>query len=165
MPLNVTVQVLVPVHAPVQAVKTEPGPGVACRLTDVPEPNDAVQALVGQLMPAGTLTTEPVPVPDRVTPTGISRAKLATIALSEFISKAQVFVPVHWAALQPANTDPGSATAVSVTVVPELTCAEHVAPQLIAAGLLVTVPVPLPALATESVTGCGGGGAKFAVTA
>ena len=152
-------------HAPVQPVKTEAGPGVASRLTDVPEPKDATQAFVGQLMPAGMLTTEPVPVPDSVTPTGINRAKFATMALSEFISTAQVFVPEHCAALQPANTDPGSATAVSVTVVPKSTIVEQVAPQLIPPGLLVTVPVPLPALATESVTGCGGGGAKFAVTA
>ena len=116
--LNVTAQVLVPVHAPVQPAKTEPGTGVASRLTDVPDPKDAVQAFVGQLMPAGTLTTDPVPVPDIVTPNGISRAKFAMIALSEFISKVQVPVPAHWAALQPANTDPGSATAVRTKVVP-----------------------------------------------
>src|SRR6185295_17478497 len=39
--------------------------------------------------------------------------------------------------------------------------AEHVVPQLIAAGVLVTVPAPLPPLVTVSAKGCR---PKFAVT-
>jgi len=69
----------------------------------------------------------------------------------------QVASPVH-APLQPekAPLDPG--VSVSVT---SLFCgkvAEHVVGQLIPAGLLVTVPVPVPATVTEMVTPPGGGG-------
>ena len=40
--------------------------------------------------------------------------------------------------------------AVNVTTVPELYGAEHVAPQLIPVGLLVTVPDPVPGLITDN---------------
>jgi hypothetical protein len=43
-----------------------------------------------------------------------------------------------------------AADAVSVTLEPTLKLALHVLPQLIPAGLLVTVPLPLPDLDTES---------------
>jgi hypothetical protein len=54
--------------------------------------------------------------------------------------------PVH-----PANVEPDDGDAVSATPVPEAKDALHVAPQLIPAGLLVTVPLPLPALLIVSV--------------
>ena len=50
--------------------------------------------------------------------------------------------------------------AVSVTAVPLVKLAEQVAPQVIPAGLLVTVPAPAPALETVSAKV----GAKVAVT-
>jgi hypothetical protein len=56
----------------------------------------------------------------------------------------QVPVPVQ-APDQPANVEPAFGTAVSVTMVPLVKLALHVAPQLIPAGLLVTVPAPVPA--------------------
>jgi len=43
---------------------------------------------------------------------------------------------------------PEAGAAVSVTAVPLVKLAEQVAPQVIPAGLLVTVPVPVPALET-----------------
>jgi hypothetical protein len=52
---------------------------------------------------------------------------------------------------QPENIEPAAGVAVSVTKVPLLNEAEQVLPQLMPAGPLVTVPVPEPALATESV--------------
>ena len=58
-------------------------------------------------------------------------------------------VPVH-APVQPANVEPEPAAAVSVTCVPLAKLALHVEPQLMPAGLLVTVPVPVPASATVS---------------
>jgi hypothetical protein len=58
-------------------------------------------------------------------------------------------VPVQ-APLQPVNVLPAAGVAVSVTDVPELYVALHVAPQLIPAGALVTVPVPDPAFVTVS---------------
>jgi len=61
----------------------------------------------------------------------------------------QVLVPVQ-APLHPANTDAGGGAAVSVTLVPELKLAAHVPGQVMPAGLLVTVPVPVPAKVTAS---------------
>jgi hypothetical protein len=53
------------------------------------------------------------------------------------------------APLQPEKVDPGAGAAVSVTTVPELKPALHVAPQLMPAGEDVTVPLPVPAFVTE----------------
>ena len=52
---------------------------------------------------------------------------------------------------QPANVEPEAAVAVNVTAVPLLRLVVQVLPQLIPAGLLVTVPVPFPARVTVSV--------------
>jgi hypothetical protein len=49
------------------------------------------------------------------------------------------------------NAEPALGVAVRVTTVPLRKSAAHVAPQLIPAGLLVTVPVPAPARVTVSV--------------
>jgi hypothetical protein len=51
--------------------------------------------------------------------------------------------PVH-----PANVDPVPAVAVNVTDVPLAKFVLHVVPQLMPAGELVTVPVPVPAFDT-----------------
>ena len=59
----------------------------------------------------------------------------------------QVPVPMQ-APDQPANVEVVFGAAVSVTMVPLVKLALHVAPQSIPAGLLVTVPAPVPALWT-----------------
>jgi hypothetical protein len=59
------------------------------------------------------------------------------------------FPVLHAAPLHPAKVVPAAGVAVSVTSVPLLNEAEQVPPQLIPAGLLVTVPLPLPVLAIE----------------
>ena len=51
---------------------------------------------------------------------------------------------------QPANVEPDAAVAVSLTDVPLANLALQVDPQLMPDGLLVTVPVPVPALWTVS---------------
>ena len=61
----------------------------------------------------------------------------------------QVLVPVQ-APDQPANVELLFGAAVSVTMVPLVKLALHIAPQLIPAGLLMIVPVPVPALWTVS---------------
>jgi hypothetical protein len=61
----------------------------------------------------------------------------------------QVLVPVH-APDQPANVEAALGAAVSVTMVPLVKFALHVAPQLIPAGLLVIVPAPVPVVWTVS---------------
>src|SRR5260221_8189637 len=57
---------------------------------------------------------------------------------------------------------PEAGAALRVTAVPCAKLALHVAPQLIPAGALVTVPVPAPAPGTVSIccAGRGGGGAS-----
>ena len=52
---------------------------------------------------------------------------------------------------QPAKVDPAAGVAVKVTTVPLVKAAEQVLPQLRAAGELVIVPLPVPALARVRV--------------
>src|SRR2546428_5177401 len=63
--------------------------------------------------------------------------------------------------LQPLKVEPAAGAAVSVTAVPLGKLAEQVAPQVMPAGELVTVPLPVPALLTVSARL---GGVKGAVT-
>ena len=63
----------------------------------------------------------------------------------------QVPVPEQPPPLQPLNVEPVAGAAVRVMAVPLANAAEHVVPQEIPAGLLVTVPVPVPDLLTVSV--------------
>ena len=58
-------------------------------------------------------------------------------------------VPLQ-APLQPVKLEPGAATAVSVTLAPFAKSSSQVAPQTMPAGLLVTEPLPVPALTTVS---------------
>jgi hypothetical protein len=72
----------------------------------------------------------------------VTKASLVNVTL-------QVPVPVQ-APDQPANVEVVFGAAVSVTMVPLVKLALHVAPQLIPAGLLVIVPPAVPALWTVS---------------
>ena len=60
--LIVTLQVVVPLHAPLQPVKTKPVVGAAVRVTEDPLGKFAVH-VVPQLIPEGALLTVPVPDP------------------------------------------------------------------------------------------------------
>src|SRR5207247_10485427 len=62
---------------------------------------------------------------------------------------------------QPVKVEPAAGVAVNVTEVPLAKLAVHVAPQLIPAGALVTVPLPVPAGVTVRVKVCS---VKVAVT-
>jgi hypothetical protein len=97
-------------------------------------------------MPAGLEVMVPVPVPLLVT----VRAKLwsvnvAVTLLTASIGTVHVVVPVQ-APLQPLKLEPVAGVAVRVTLLPEMKSALQVAPQSMPVGLLVTVPVPVPAL-------------------
>ena len=59
----------------------------------------------------------------------------------------QALIPVQ-SPLQPPNVEPVEALAVRVTEVDEAKLNAHVEPQLIPAGTLDTVPVPVPVLLT-----------------
>jgi hypothetical protein len=105
------------------------------------------------LMPAGPLVTVPLPEPDLSTDKGnfcITRLKVAVTDWAAFIKTAHGPVPVQ-APLQPAKLDPVAGVAVRVTSVALLNSAEHVGPQSMPAGLLATVPLPLPDLETVRV--------------
>ena len=65
----------------------------------------------------------------------------------------QVPVPPHPPPLQPSKIEPDGAVAVNVTELPVGNEALQVFPQLMPAGLLVTVPVPPPAFVTVRVEG------------
>ena len=65
----VTLQVEVPLQAPVQPAKVELAAGVAVSVTAVPAAKLAMH-VVPQLMPAGVLAMLPVPVPEGVTVSG-----------------------------------------------------------------------------------------------
>ena len=98
-------------------------------------------------MPAGLDVTVPLPVPASVTDNGKFDDVVLNVAVTFracVIATVQVsVVPVH-APLHPPKVDPVDAAAVSVTFVAFAKFAVHVPPQLIPAGLEVTVPVPVP---------------------
>jgi len=99
--------------------------------------------------------TVPAPVPPFVTDsvTG-SRLKVAVTEVGAVT--VQVPVPEQAPPVQPAKDEPAAAVAVKVRTVPGDTDSEQVAPQLMPAGLLVTVPEPAPLFPTDRVTGLTG---------
>jgi hypothetical protein len=77
--------------------------------------------------------------------------KLAVTDFAASIVTVHVPVPVHPEPLQPVNVEPAVGEAVNVTEVFWSKLKEQVAPQLIPAGLLVIVPVPVPVFVTVRV--------------
>ena len=94
---------------------------------------------------------------------GADALKVAVTAVFAFSVIWQVPVPLQ-APLQPANVEFVPAVAVSVILVPDAKFALQAVPQLIPEGLLVTVPVPVPASETISDFSGVDFGAKVAVT-
>lgn len=92
-------------------------------------------------------------------------AKLAVTVVSEFSVTVQLPVPVQPPPDQPANVEPASAVAVSVTCAPAVNVFEQVEPQLMPAGPLVTLPEPVPDSLTLSVCVSAGIALKVAVMA
>jgi hypothetical protein len=80
----------------------------------------------------------------------VDPVNVAVTLRADVMETVQVEVPLH-APDQPENVEPVAAVAVRVTLVPDAKEAEQVAPQLIPAGLDVTVPDPVPAFVTVSV--------------
>src|SRR5207253_8560735 len=111
---------------------------------------------------AGVLVTVPMPVPALETVrTKVCDAKVAVTVVAAETVTTHVPVPEQPPPLQPLKVAPTAGVAVSVTAVPLAKLAVHVAPQVIPAGALVTVPLPVPALLTVSAKV---GRAKVAVT-
>jgi hypothetical protein len=151
---SVKVHAPLPEQAPDQPLKIDPLSGLAVRVMVVPRANAAEQALP-QPIPGGLLETVPEPDPVFVTvkvcgvAVGAS-ANAAFTALSPSSVIVQLPVPEQ-APDQPVNVEPLSAVAVTVTLVPRGNEAEQAPPHVIPAGLLVTVPAPLPPVLTVSV--------------
>src|SRR6266850_7627230 len=150
--VTVTTQVPVPAQPPpLQPVNVEPAAGAAVRVTTVPLVKE-VEQVAPQAMPAGALVTVPLPAPALVTVSAKDDCmKVAVTEAAAVIVTTQVPVPVQPPPLQPVKVEPAAGAAVSVTIVPVVNDAEQVVPQAMPAGVLVTVPLPAPALETVSV--------------
>src|SRR5215204_884668 len=86
----------------------------------------------------------------RLVKTGIALNVAVTVLLALSVTVHVVPDTAH-SLLHESNTEPAAAAAESVTLLLVLKLAEQVLPQLMPAGLLVTVPVPVPARATVRV--------------
>jgi hypothetical protein len=150
----VTTQVVMPLQAPDQPAKTEPGLGAAVSVTALPDAKSAVQD-EPQEMPAGTLVTGPLPAPALPTLKACARWKVATTLFAASMLTVQVLaIPLH-APDQPPKIEPLFGEAVNVTLVPGGKVPPHIEPQAMPAGLLVTGPLPDPTLDTVSVYAVG----------
>jgi hypothetical protein len=136
----------VPAHAPDQPLKIEPAAGVDASVTLFPAPMFALQVAPQSIVPGGTLATVPAPVPARLTVSAKlpgAAVKLAVTFRAALIVTTHRPVPVQ-SPLQPAKVAPPVGVALSVTGVPALKEKTQVAPQSMPAGVLVTVPLPVP---------------------
>ena len=99
-------------------------------------------------MPVGSLVTVPEPLPALVT-FSVSCSSVK-VAVTDFAALTVTLHSLPLVESQPvkATFEPAAGAAVSVTEVPSSYSAEHSVPQLMPAGVLVTVPLPLPALVT-----------------
>ena len=162
----VTVHEPVPLQPPpLQPVNVEPPVEAAVRATVLPLGKSAAQ-VAPQEMPLGLLVTVPVPAPDLLTVNwcvlGMALNVADTLALPVTV---QAPLPEQ-APPQLTNDEPAAAAAFKATEVPVSNWFEQVAPQLMPAGVEVTVPLPVPCLVTVMVIvklpGAGAGaGAPF----
>src|SRR5438094_475470 len=150
--LRVTVQAPGPEQPPpLQPLKVEPAAGAAVSVTAVPLVKLAAQ-VAPQVMPAGLLVTLPAPAPALETVSVKVGVKVAvTVVAAETVTTHDP-VPEQPPPLQPVKVEPTAGAAVSVTAVPLAKLAAQVAPQVMPAGELVTVPLPAPAGVTVRVT-------------
>src|SRR6266403_1714391 len=156
-----------PQEMPAGALVTVPLPAPV--LLTVSEKLWSAKVAVTDCAPLIVTVQEPVPVqpplqPVKVEPAAGAAVRVTTVPVVKEVehvapqempagalATVQLPVPEHPLPLQPVNVEPAAAAAVNVTEVPLVNDAEQVAPQEIPAGLLVTVPLPAPALETVSV--------------
>jgi hypothetical protein len=168
----VKVQEPAPEHAPPQPANTEAeevGDAVrvivlpvliALELVQVPVAKPDVMV---QLIPPVPVTV-PLPVSATALTVTVVRVKVAVTDCAVLIVTVQgTVVPVQ-APFQPAKAAPADVLGVRLTEVPLMKLAEQVAPQLMPAGELVTVPEAAPAPVFDTVRAKVGAGAKSAVT-
>jgi hypothetical protein len=96
-------------------------------------------------LPPGTVfTVEELPDATEMITGVFPLLNVAVTAVAAVTVTTQVPVPEHPPPVQPVNVEPSAGNAVSVTAVPLAKFAVHVVGQLIPAGLLLTVPLPVP---------------------
>jgi hypothetical protein len=151
LPFMVRTHGAVPVQPPPdQPANDEPVDGDAVSVTPVPAGYTSVQS-APQLIPAGVLVIVPVPVPFFIT-VKVAWLNVATTETAAFTVTTHAPVPLHPPPDQPEKNEPVVGDAVNVTLVPARCTSEQSAPQLIPAGELVIVPVPVPFFITVKVT-------------
>jgi hypothetical protein len=157
--VNVQLGFVLLAQGPAVQLAKRPDVAEANRVIEVPDAKLAVH-VAPQSIPVGELVTLPVPpFSTLVTVTvnvpggggGADVLKVAVTVVLLPILTVQAPVPVQPPPLQPAKIEPEDGAALSVTVVPFENDLEHAVPQLMPLGLLVTVPLPVPFLATWSV--------------
>ena len=146
-----TLHVPVPEQPPPdQPPNVVPALGLAVSVTAVPLAKLALH-VAPHVIPAGELLTVPVPLPDvRTDNWKLLAAAVLNVAVTEALAAAIMLhadVPLQ-APDQPANVELAFGVAVSVIAVPDGKLALHVCPQLMPAGVLLTVPAPVPAATT-----------------
>src|SRR3954471_19140063 len=146
----VTTHAPVPLHAPPQPAKSESSSPVAVSVTVEPISNSSAQAvpLSPHSRPLGSLAIRPLPLSSLPTLSEYWFAKVAVTFLTWSIVTTQGSVPLH-APPQPVKV-PTPVVAVSMTTVPYGSVSLQSAPQSIPAMSAVTVPLPVPSLATVS---------------
>src|SRR5207245_3580176 len=85
---------------------------------------------------------------------GVMSVNVAVTVVAALTVTVQAPGPEQPPPLQPLKVEPAAGAAVSVTAVPLVKLAAQVAPQLMPAGELVTVPLPVPAGVTVRVKLC-----------
>jgi hypothetical protein len=102
-------------------------------------------------LPPGTVfTVEELPGPTEMITGVFPLLNVAVTAVAAVTVTTQVPVPEHPPPVQPANVEPSPATAVNVTTWALAKFAVHVVGQIIPAGALITVPLPVPFSLTVS---------------
>jgi hypothetical protein len=135
----VTTQLPTPLQAPLQPLKPQPSAGVAVSVTCVPAVKFALH-VDGQLIAAGELVTEPLPV--TVTDNVGFCTNVAVTDAAAFICTVQPPLPLQ-APLQLLKAHPAAGDAVKVTCDPPVKAWLQVDGQLMPEGLLDTVPLPV----------------------
>lgn len=145
---------LLPLQPPAQPAKVEFVAGVWVSVIDVPGEKLALQ-VGAQPIPEGTLATVPVPVPARITVSTTAFWIALKLAVTCWLALS-VTLQVGLLPLQPPDhpvkEEFVAADSVRVTWVPLAKLALQVGAQPIPAGVLATVPVPVPATLTVSTT-------------
>lgn len=103
------------------------------------------------MMPGGLLRTVPLRVPVLVTVKTNPALKVAPTDLLAVIATEHLPTP-RQAPVQPTNAAPVAGVAVSCTTDPSVKLAVHAVPQSIPVGLLVTVPLLVPAFVIVKLT-------------